>query len=82
MLIPTKGRVLIRERVSPLLELGAGFHPELTGRENIFLNGTLLGHAHRDIEEHLSEIIKFADLIDFIDTPFQKMSRLYLSRMI
>jgi ABC-2 type transport system ATP-binding protein len=48
VLIPTEGRVRIRGQVSPLLELGAGFHPELTGRENIFLNGTLLGHTRRD----------------------------------
>src|SRR5215216_7467056 len=56
VLIPTEGRVRIRGRVSPLLELGAGFHPELTGRENIFLNGTLLGHPSREIEQRLPEI--------------------------
>ena len=50
VLVPTEGRVRLRGTVSPLLELGAGFHPELTGRENIFLNGTLLGHTRREIE--------------------------------
>src|SRR5574339_868127 len=62
VLIPTEGRVRLRGRVSPLLELGAGFHPELTGRENIFLNGTLLGHTRHDIESRLPNIIEFAEL--------------------
>src|SRR5215216_5593193 len=53
VLIPTEGRVRLKGRVSPLLELGAGFHPELTGRENIFLNGTLLGHSRRELESRL-----------------------------
>jgi len=50
VLIPTQGRVWIKGKVSPMLELGAGFHPELTGRENVFLNGTILGHPHHQIE--------------------------------
>ena len=56
VLIPKDGRVLIRGKVSPLLELSAGFHPELTGRENIYINGTLLGHSRNEIEEHIDEI--------------------------
>src|SRR5262245_32682367 len=55
VLTPTEGRVRLRGRVSPLLQLGAGFHPELTGRENIFLNGALLGHSRREIEVRLED---------------------------
>lgn len=74
VLIPTQGRVWIKGAVSPLLELGAGFHPELTGRENIFLNGTILGHPIREIEEHMDEIIEFSELGDFIDSPLRTYS--------
>lgn len=74
VLIPTEGRVRIRGKISPLLELGAGFHPELTGRENIFLNGTLLGHSRRDIESRLEEIVDFAELGAFIDSPLRTYS--------
>jgi ABC-2 type transport system ATP-binding protein len=74
VLIPTEGRVRIRGQVSPLLELGAGFHPELTGRENIFLNGTLLGHTRRDVQSRLADIIEFAELGAFIDSPLRTYS--------
>ena len=78
VLIPTEGRVRIRGMVSPLLELGAGFHPELTCRENIYLNGTLLGHSRREIKSRLDEIIDFAELGAFIDSPL----RMYSSGMV
>lgn len=74
VLIPTQGRVWIRGSVTPLLELGAGFHPELTGRENVFLNRTILGHSHREIEEHIDEIIEFSELGNFIDAPLRTYS--------
>ncbi|HMU93335.1 MAG TPA: ABC transporter ATP-binding protein [Anaerolineales bacterium] len=74
VLIPTEGRVWIKGVVTPLLELGAGFHPELTGRENIMLNGTILGHPRREIEEHMDEIIEFSELGDFIDSPLRTYS--------
>lgn len=81
VLIPTEGRVRIRGHVSPLLELGAGFHPELTGRENIYLNGTLLGHTRRDIDSRLPEIIEFAELGDFIDAPLRTYSSGMIARL-
>src|ERR1051325_10026495 len=81
VLIPTEGRVRLRGMVSPLLELGAGFHPELTGRENIFLNGTLLGHPRREIESRLSEIIEFAELDAFIDSPLRTYSSGMIARL-
>ncbi len=74
VLIPTQGRVWIKGKVSPMLELGAGFHPELTGRENVFLNGTILGHPHREVEEHMDEIIEFSELGAFIDAPLRTYS--------
>jgi ABC-type polysaccharide/polyol phosphate transport system ATPase subunit len=81
VLIPTEGRVRLRGRVSPLLELGAGFHPELTGRENIFLNGTLLSHSRREIESRLLEIIEFAELDAFIDSPLRTYSSGMVARL-
>jgi ABC-type polysaccharide/polyol phosphate transport system ATPase subunit len=81
VLIPTEGRVRIRGMVSPLLELGAGFHPELTGRENIFLNGTLLGHSRREIESRLPEITEFAELGAFIDSPLRTYSSGMVARL-
>ena len=62
VLAPTSGRVITRGFVAPMLELGAGFHYELTGRENIFLNGALLGHPQSEIKSHLSEILDFAQV--------------------
>jgi ABC-type polysaccharide/polyol phosphate transport system ATPase subunit len=81
VLVPTEGRLRIRGRVSPLLELGAGFHPELTGRENIFLNGTLLGHTRREVESRLPEIIEFAELGAFIDSPLRTYSSGMIARL-
>jgi ABC-2 type transport system ATP-binding protein/lipopolysaccharide transport system ATP-binding protein len=81
VLIPTKGRVRLRGKVSPLLELGAGFHPELTGMENIFLNGTLLGHSLKEIETRLDEIIEFAELASFINSPIRTYSTGMVARL-
>jgi len=74
VLIPTQGRVWIKGKVAPMLELGAGFHPELTGRENVFLNGTILGHPLREIEGHMDEIIEFSELRTFIESPLRTYS--------
>jgi ABC-type polysaccharide/polyol phosphate transport system ATPase subunit len=81
VLVPTEGRVWIKGWVSPLLELGAGFHPELTGRENVFLNGTLLGHKRRDIENHMDDIIEFAELGAFMDAPLRTYSSGMIARL-
>ncbi len=78
VLAPTKGRIWIKGQVSPLLELGAGFHPELTGLENVFLNGTILGRTRREVESKLNEILDFADIDGFIDAPL----RVYSSGMV
>lgn len=66
---PTRGRVTISGRVAPLIEVGSGFHPELTGRENVFLSGAILGMRRREIAANLASIIEFAGVGPFIDTP-------------
>ena len=71
---PTEGRALIRGRVGSLLEVGTGFHPELTGRENIFLNGSILGMKRREIQRKLDEIVDFSGVQKFIDTPVKRYS--------
>jgi ABC-2 type transport system ATP-binding protein len=71
---PTEGRVRVYGRVVPLLELGAGFHPELTGRENIFLNGAILGFTRREMEAKFQRIVEFSELQDFIDAPLRTYS--------
>ncbi len=74
VLKPTEGRVVVRGRVAPLLEIGAGFHNELTGRENVFLNGALLGFTRQQMEEKFDRIVDFAELWDFIDAPMRTYS--------
>lgn len=74
VLAPSSGRVFTRGLVYPLLQLSAGFHPELTGLENIFLNGTLLGRTHRQIEEKMDEIVVFAEIGEFIHSPVRTYS--------
>ncbi len=71
---PTEGEVEIHGRVGSLLEVGTGFHPELTGRENIFLSGSILGMRKREIEEKFDEIVKFSEIEKFIDTPVKRYS--------
>lgn len=71
---PTIGNVIINGRVSPLLELGAGFDYDLTGRENIYLNGLILGYSKAFINEKMNDIIQFAELENFIDTPIKNYS--------
>lgn len=74
VLTPNKGKIIVNGKVSPLIELGAGFHPELTGRENIYLNGTILGLTKKQIDERFDEIVKFSEIGDFIDTSVKHYS--------
>jgi lipopolysaccharide transport system ATP-binding protein len=71
---PTDGRVVVRARMASLLEVGTGFHPELTGRENIFLNGAILGMRKAEIVSQFDEIVAFAELEKFLDTPVKHYS--------
>lgn len=71
---PTRGRVVIRGNVTSLLEVGTGFHPELTGRDNVYLNGAILGMKKREIERKFDEIVAFSEIEDFIDTPVKRYS--------
>jgi ABC-type polysaccharide/polyol phosphate transport system ATPase subunit len=71
---PTSGSVTVRGRISALIELGAGFHPEISGRENVFINGIMLGLTKREIERRFDEIVEFAELKDFIDEPVKSYS--------
>ena len=71
---PTEGEARLHGRVGSLLEVGTGFHPELTGRENIYLNGAVLGMKRREITEKFDEIVAFSELADFLDTPVKRYS--------
>jgi ABC-type polysaccharide/polyol phosphate transport system ATPase subunit len=71
---PTEGEIRLRGRVGSLLEVGTGFHPELTGRENIYFNGAILGMKRREIEEKFDEIVKFSGVEKFLDTPVKRYS--------
>jgi lipopolysaccharide transport system ATP-binding protein len=71
---PTRGRIETRGRVSALIEVGAGFHPDLTGRENVYLNGSILGLTKREIDARFDSIVEFAELERFIDTPVKRYS--------
>jgi len=74
VLKPTKGAVEIKGDLAPLIELGAGFDAELTARENVFLNGAILGHSRKEMEAKFDEIIDFAGLSEFVDTPIKNFS--------
>jgi len=71
---PTSGEIMINGRLSALIEVGSGFHPELTGRENIYLNGSILGMGRREIAEKLDSIVDFAGIRQFVDTPVKRYS--------
>jgi ABC-type polysaccharide/polyol phosphate transport system ATPase subunit len=81
VLKPTTGRIQIRGRVSPLLELGAGFDKELTGRENIYLNGAILGYKKPDITKRFERIVSFAGLEEFVDVPIRNYSSGMVARL-
>lgn len=81
VLHPTQGRILIRGRVAPLLELGGAFHPELTGRENIFLNSALLGRTRKETTALFDSIVDFSEIGDFIDAPIRTYSTGMLARL-
>ena len=74
VMAPSEGEINVYGRVSPLIELGAGFHPDLTGRENVFLNASILGMSRKEVSARFDEIISFAELWDFVDTPVKRYS--------
>ncbi len=71
---PTTGRIWVQGTMAPIIELGAGFHEELTGRENIFLNGAMLGFSRKEMEKKVDNIIEFSELANFIDSPLRTYS--------
>jgi lipopolysaccharide transport system ATP-binding protein len=74
ILLPTKGTYKVNGRISALIEVGAGFHPDLTGKENIFLNGAILGMTREQINKKYEAIVEFSELAEFIDTPVKRYS--------
>jgi len=78
---PTKGQMTLNGRLSALIEVTAGFHPELTGRENVYLNGTILGMKRKEIDHKFDEIVAFSEVEDFIDTPVKRYSSGMYSRL-
>ena len=81
VLEPSEGECVVRGNIAPLIELGAGFDPELTARENIYLNGALLGYSNEFVDEHLQEIVDFAELHDFMDMPLKNYSSGMVARI-
>jgi ABC-type polysaccharide/polyol phosphate transport system ATPase subunit len=81
VMTPSSGRVWVRGAISPLIELGAGFHPELTGRENLFINGAMLGFSRRRMQEKFDSIVEFAELEAFIDSPIRTYSSGMVARL-
>ena len=81
ILKPYKGTIKVNGEIAPLIELGAGFDPNLTARENIYLNGTVLGNSKKFMDEHFDEIVDFAELWDFLDTPIKNFSSGMLARL-
>ena len=71
---PTSGKIICRGRIASLLEVGTGFHPELSGRENIFMNGSILGMQKKEIDRHFDEIVNFSGVENFLDTPLKRYS--------
>ncbi len=81
VLEPSEGECIVRGNIAPLIELGAGFDPELTARENIYLNGSLLGYTKAFIDENLDDIVEFAELHDFLDMPLKNYSSGMVARI-
>lgn len=81
VLKPTKGEVKVMGTVAPLIELGAGFDMDLTARENVFLNGALLGYSRTEMEGHYNDIVEFSELRDFMDVPVKNFSSGMISRL-
>jgi ABC-2 type transport system ATP-binding protein/lipopolysaccharide transport system ATP-binding protein len=81
VLRPSSGRVCVQGRVAPLLELGAGFHPELSGRENVYLNGAMLGFSRKDMNRKFEEILAFSEIGEFIDAPLRTYSSGMMARL-
>ncbi len=81
VLKPTEGKVITKGKIAPLIELGAGFDMELTARENIYLNGAILGHSKRFLDEKFNEIVEFAELQEFLDVPLKNYSSGMVARI-
>lgn len=81
VLKPTKGKVSVNGTVAPLIELGAGFDMDLTARENVFLNGALLGYARQEMEKHYPDIVEFSELHEFMNVPVKNFSSGMVSRL-
>nr|WP_294670916.1 ABC transporter ATP-binding protein [uncultured Blautia sp.] len=81
VLTPTTGNIVTHGKIAPLIELGAGFDAELTGRENIYLNGAILGYSQEFLDEHYDEIVDFAEIGEFIDMPLKNYSSGMVSRI-